>query len=208
MDGKSEIDAMGAELLIANNLVAEREDTIVGLEEEIELLRKPNAKELKLSGEIQHLKKEMADLEENRTQLEAQLEAEEGKKQHWQREYDHASLCHEDWLATQRVTNFRAAEETNWKVTSLQTRINNQTKEIAELCQRVKASEWQLMTHEDSLVRKQRVAEGLQDEKCGLLNEVADCEERNVRKCYTIFSYRSWLITQPCTFFFAGNFNR
>jgi uncharacterized protein HemX len=174
------VDLLGAELLTAVNLAAEREDTIVGLEEEIEMLRKPNAKEVKLTKEIMNLKEELTACHETISQLEEQLEAKDQEKQHWQREYDNVSLYHEDWLAAQRLCTFRIAEETDAEVSKLRSRTIKQSREIASLGQHGKISENELMRHEDSLVHKHKVTEGLLEDKHSLLKDVANCEETNV----------------------------
>lgn len=179
---QAELDATGAELLDATNLVMERDNTIVGLYEEIELLRKPNAKEEKLMAEVKALKLELIDCRELNASLETQLATIEKEKHHWQREFERLSLLHEDWLAAQRVVNIRIADETFAQVTSLKNTIHKQFGEIESLSRRHLVSENELMREEDLFVRRLQMTNGLQEEKISLEKDVADGEEVKVSK--------------------------
>ena len=150
---QADLDAMGAELLNANNLIAERENTIVGLEEEIEVLRKPSIKEALLTEEIRELKLHNGTLERSISRLETELDSAEKGRLHWQREYDCNSMNHEDWLVSQRLLNLDYVENVKSKIDMLETELSNQRHETFCMSQRIISYENELMRQEDSVTR-------------------------------------------------------
>ena len=181
------MDTLGAELLDANNLVAEKEDVIVGLEEQIEVLSKPNAKEIKLIEEIATLKVDIVKYEENISELTSMLETTEREKQQWQKEYDNSNLMHEDWLTAQRIRNVEFAADMNMQISTLQTTICTQTVELNKSYHRAETSENQLAQSEDSSVRKFKLTKELLAEKLRLEGNIENFTAENV-SC-VVFSY-------------------
>lgn len=177
---QSELDKTGTELLNAQNFVEERDNSIVGLYEEIEMLRKPNAKEEKLKKEVEELNSQLNGCHVKIDKLRARLVETDAEKLHWQREYDITSLYHEDWLAVQRRENSLLADQTNAQVTSLRNTIEMHSDEISALSLRSQISENELSKQEDALTRKHIAMVGLIEERVGLMKEVAESENAQV----------------------------
>lgn len=171
--GKEELDLLGAELLHANNLVSEKEDFIVGLEEQIELLRKPNAKELKLRADIEALRVTLTARDDEVAGVVARLNVSDRESQRWQQEYDGASLRHEDWLVAQRTMSIKMTDDASATERILQSTISSQGEELDRMCARGWEAEHQLMLGEDWAGRGLELIEVLK-------GAVAAGEERHV----------------------------
>lgn len=174
-EGQSGLNEMAAELLSSNNLVAEKEDAIVALEEEMDLLRKTHAKVATMNKVVKNFKSGVETVDEKKQE-----------ENHWQVEYDLVSLNHEDWLVRQLNENMRNAAGATAEISSMQSRINDQCGEISALHQRDKENENEMMKHEDNLVCHNIAMDELMTVNRSLRNDVADCRAQNVSNPFSV----------------------
>ena len=145
---------MGSELLEAHNSLCEKNDIIKDLELQLEELKKPKALEIKLKKEIASLEGKIVEFEEKQSELYFLLSDEKEVKEKWQREFDKASLLHEEWWVIRNARDERAAERAAEEAKTVEGLMLDKDRAIDTIAQRMTVCEGQLMSAEDAAVSR------------------------------------------------------
>jgi hypothetical protein len=148
IDKRAELATVTTDLCNARDLLLEKDLSIADLNEQIVVINQPNDKEKVLQLELQATKA-------NVSQLTIQCDIKDLEIERLQIQCENASLCHEDLLGSMS----QSTNDTDMKMTSMQSVIDTNSKEVARLTLLTSGCENHLMNYEDAMAQYQSLSE-------------------------------------------------